>query len=159
MKVLNVPRRVALMIAGPVLGAVVIIAGVAIHRAYQSSQRARRRPAFADMRTLGAALESYSVKEDAYPRTPGSAFVPTDRLAPLLLPTYLHQLPRLDGWGHPYLVRSSEAAYTIVSYGSDGRPDGPGDPVPDSSGGTTSFSNDIIFSNGSFVRFPRGGDD
>lgn len=63
----------------------------------------------------------------------------------------------VDGWGTPYEIRHRGASYTIISYGDCG--------VPDVSAGTnrlggttTNFSDDLVYSDGQFVRYPVGGE-
>jgi hypothetical protein len=60
-----------------------------------------------------------------------------------------------DGWGTPFLIERSGTSYTIVSFGDCGEPDIPRGAKY--SGGTTiRFSDDIVFSDGRFIRYPQG---
>ena len=60
-------------------------------------------------------------------------------------------LPSTDGWGHPYRITIAPGIATITSAGRDGvfesRPAG---------GAITNFSQDLIFSNGTFFQYPEG---
>ena len=78
---------------------------------------------------LGTAVEAYAEKHGAYPRT----------------------LPRaVDGWNHPILYNVAGKHYVLRSTGRDGKNDGRFDGV------TTSFDDDIVFSDGIFHRFREG---
>lgn len=128
--------------------------------------RPKRSPAaqaIADMRSIGRAIESFAVDDEAYPGpTPGLQVI--DILTDDLEPDYILQLPRLDPWEHPYLVWSDPKSYVIVCTGADGLLDdgdyGSGFPAAElfkSGVATTGPDADLVFANGQFVRWPRGG--
>jgi hypothetical protein len=120
--------------------------------------------AMADLRSIGTAIESFAVDNDSYPG-PTKGLQPIDVLASDLEPIYIRSLPRLDGWGHPYLVWSDSKTYLVVCGGADGVLDvdyrAPQDPVaglakdPSVTAGPDA---DIVFANGQFVRWPRDGE-
>jgi hypothetical protein len=73
----------------------------------------------------------------------------------VLQPTYIAQVPRFDGWQRFFYYNTngpSGAAdqYNIISYGRDGTA---GTTV---CGSTTTFNDDIIYSNGTFLQWPEG---
>lgn len=70
-----------------------------------------------DMRSIATALESYSVDDQAgeYPTVSG-----IEKLAEVLEPTYLDEVPRTDGWGRPYDYSSQGSTYMVFSAGPDG---------------------------------------
>jgi len=63
----------------------------------------------------GRALESWSIEHERYPVVSSVA-----ELVPLLEPTYVKALPRVDGWGRPIEVASNGREYVIASRGGDG---------------------------------------
>jgi hypothetical protein len=66
------------------------------------------------------------------------------------------QVPRetIDPWCHPYEIRSSPSGHRVVSYGRDGVREVPGsEPYP--VGTSASYDCDIIFSSGTFTRYPE----
>lgn len=79
--------------------------------------------------------------------------VPLDELERALSPTYIRKLPRLDGWGNEFEVRVSAKSYAIRSRGSDDRFDAD---TYEMNHVTTSFDEDIVFSDGSFFQYPEG---
>ncbi|HEX6850712.1 MAG TPA: type II secretion system protein GspG [Candidatus Polarisedimenticolaceae bacterium] len=133
-----------------------ILAAIAIPNFLNAVDRGKQKRTMADLRSIGTAIESFAVDHDAYPVLDGG-FVPVGALKAQLEPTYITAIPEQDGWGHPVLVRSDGRSYVLVSAGKDGTPD-----VPDFAYGetdlapTTTFLSDIVFSNGTFVRYPDG---
>jgi type II secretory pathway pseudopilin PulG len=158
-----------LSIGAGLLG-IVFLAWVAVPNLLQARSRSRQKQTMADMRTIATAWEaratdvnSYSVGAEYNTRVPATMIpaerrVTTAELARALEPTYIRKLPSVDGWGTEFRLatagyeKSGKAqAYVIRSLGSDGRPDR----VANLSGPTTNFSDDIIYANGSFVRYPE----
>jgi hypothetical protein len=78
-------------------------------------------------------------------------------LASLLVPTYVKELPAIDGWKHPIHVAlwtdsDSNPQYRIWSLARDGKRDAAwGNPRY-----TTNFDNDVVFENGTFTQYPEG---
>lgn len=62
----------------------------------------------------------------------------------------------VDGWGTSYEIQRQGKSYTIVSYGDCGAPDVPAG-TDRLAGATTQFSDDLVYSDGHFVRYPMGG--
>jgi hypothetical protein len=118
--------------------------------------------AMADLRSIGTAIESFAVDNDVYPG-PTSGLTPIGVFVDDLEPSYIRTLPRLDPWGHPYLVNSDGKAYVVVSAGADGALelayDDPSTVAPERRGlmVTTDDNADIVFVNGQFVRWPAEG--
>ena len=104
-----------------------------------------------DMRTLATAIEEHWAASGSYPTVDGTA----EDLMRELSVEPSRALPAIDGWGHPFVLRSTALSYTIVSYGGCGEPD-----VAEMSlytpGQTLRFRDDCVFSDGSFVRYPDG---
>jgi type II secretory pathway pseudopilin PulG len=129
--------------------------------------RSRQHRTMADMRMMATALEaragdtgSYSFGPVRREKAPVEQRVSLSELARALEPKYVRKVPLKDGWGTPYQVsvRDYDAAgrpqtYIIRSLGSDGRPDRV---LNLASGATTKFADDLIYSNGSFIRYPEG---
>jgi general secretion pathway protein G len=134
-------------------------------------ERSRQKRTMADMRTLATALEAYATDRNSYDlddfHGPNAAdamqfeAMHRVRLADLervLVPTYIKKLPKKDGWGREFEVRTGNyddhghaAAYALRSPGSDGIVErGPYDERA-----TFSLDNDLVFSNGSFIRYPE----
>jgi type II secretory pathway pseudopilin PulG len=136
--------------------------GVFVQRPQPKASSAKQ--AMTDLRSIGTAIESFAVDNNTYPG-PTPDWVTLGAIATDLEPTYIRSLPRVDGWGHPYLFWSNGKKYAVVSVGADGildqeyleageatSPFG-GNPVatPDPNG-------DIVFADGQFVRYPAGSD-
>lgn len=110
----------------------------------------------ADMRTLSTAIEAYLTDHPHWKpaRSEGSPA----RLASMLVPTYIKQLPVNDGWGHPFGVSIGSVRkdgeetvdYTIWSLGKDGKRDSKW------GGAAHEFENDLVYSNGTFLQYPEG---
>jgi len=128
--------------------------------------RSRQHRTMADMRTMATALEaragdtgSYSFGPAGREKHPVEQRIRLSDLARTLEPKYVRKLPLTDGWGTPFQVSVSDyddagraQTYVIRSLGSDGRPDRV---LNLASGSTTNFADDLIYSNGSFIRYPE----
>jgi type II secretion system protein G len=136
---------IELMIVVAILG---ILAAVAIPGLTSAFQRARQKRTMADMRTVATAVSAYGIDYSFMPRLADST---VEALTPYLVPTYLRDMPALDGWRRSMQYKAEGLSYTLTSFGADGleqpsRPFGP----------TTNFSDDIVLSNGVFVQWPDG---
>ncbi|MEA2164352.1 MAG: hypothetical protein QOK37_2479 [Thermoanaerobaculia bacterium] len=148
----------------------VLLARSIVPNYLRTRNRSRQKRTMADIRTIATAWEaratdtnSYSVDGDhdsragARQRTSGERRVTPAELARSLEPKYIRNLPRTDGWGMELQFTESDftasqaQTYIIRSLGSDRR----SDRIANLSGATTSFEDDIIYSNGSFVRYPE----
>jgi general secretion pathway protein G len=152
---------IELMIVVMIIG---IIAAIAIPNLVLAVERAKQKRTMSDMRNLATAWESRSVETGRYnasgAQVPGiDQVVDVNALGTALSPTYIRTMPKVDGWGHPLEAYSNlswgnvtpASAYALISPGRDGR----FAPTP-TTGGTTNFDCDIVYSNGSFVAYPEG---
>ena len=151
---------VFVIVGGLVLVAVLgIVAAIAIPNVLTAMQRSKQKRTMADLRSVATALESYSTDNNAYPRVES-----IEELRAILTPTYIRELPQLDGWGAPirYECRSSVSedsaapcdSYWLSSGGRDGtlETDDPTFAIPQT---TVNFDCDIIYANGEFVQYPQ----
>ncbi len=146
-----------------VIAIIGILAAIAIPNLLNAVQRGKQKRTMADARSFATAIEAYAVDNNSYPAgscadgaftTAGTAM--TDTSLSILVPTYIAQPPRIDGWGRPlfYNVRGPVGqfdSYNLISNGRDGSPD-----AATNCGTTTNFNNDIIYSDGSFLQWPEG---
>ncbi len=122
------------------------------------TSRDNLRRAMASMRSVGTALESYSVDFSFYPESSG--FQPLQVVEGELEPVYIKNMPLTDPWEGPLRIWSTLNGYALVSYGSDGEPEFPypswqaSDWDDLDERGTTQPGQDVIFRNGQFVRWP-----
>ncbi|HEX5043621.1 MAG TPA: hypothetical protein VFV75_11985 [Candidatus Polarisedimenticolaceae bacterium] len=124
-----------------------------------TSDKFKIRRAMADMRSIGTAIESYTVDYSHYLESGGYQDMAV--LEPELEPLYIRNLPEMDPWQLPFHVWSRPTVgYALVSYGSDLQPEFPYetwgasewsalDPIS-----TNEPGRDLIFVNGQFVRWP-----
>lgn len=143
---------VGIVVAGVVLLAVIIgiLAAVAIPNLINAVQRGKQKRTMRDMRAVATALEAYAADFNAPPAVQD----PQD-LAGILVPTYATALPLTDAWTHPLEIATSPAGYVIRSGGKDGQFERP-DPWSYDARATNLFVDDIVLSNGTFVRWPEG---
>jgi type II secretion system protein G len=141
-----------------------IIAAIAVPNLMTAIERSRQKRTMADMRSIATAWEARNVETGRYnaagSEVPGvGEVVNVDDLFASLSPTYIKVMPRTDGWNHPFELFASQpwaatepaSAYAIISPGKDGRFS-----TSATTGGTTNFDCDIIYSNGSFLQYPEG---
>jgi type II secretion system protein G len=141
---------IELLIVVAVIG---IIAAIAIPDFLNALNRGRQKRTMADIRSIGTALDAYSVDFNFYPRTAITAGTVT-ALAPYLTPTFIKVLPALDGWGEATMVELNPTgtAYTIWSKAKGGA----GTLAAATQGGTTDFRAAIVFAHGQFYSWPEG---
>ncbi|MDH3284008.1 MAG: type II secretion system protein GspG [Acidobacteriota bacterium] len=124
-----------------------MIAAIAIPNLLNAIDRGRQKRTMADMRSVGTAVEAYSIDLNQYPNETGDI---DGNLDQHLEPLYIKKTPDDDGWNNPVQYDSDTLEYSIYSYGKDGADTGY------SGGKTTDFDQDIYFVNGSFVQWPEG---
>ena len=139
---------IELLIVVAIIG---IIAAIAIPNLLNAIQRGKQKRTMSDMRTVATANESYSIDNNQYY---SSAAAAASTISTAMEPTYVKKMPSKDGWTSDFRYIGSTSEYSITSYGKD-RASGGGGNVG-TSGNTTDFRADIIFSTGSFVQFPDG---
>lgn len=148
---------IELLIVVAIIG---IIAAIAIPNLLNAIDRGKQKRTMADIRSVGTACESYAVDANFYPVGTGSpAIIEGSSMVTILEPNYIKKLPVRDGWNFDLLYEAAAATpseYTIAATCKTGggttitKETTP--PAPQ----TTDFTNDIIFSNGSFVQWPEG---
>ncbi|MEO8381707.1 MAG: prepilin-type N-terminal cleavage/methylation domain-containing protein [Acidobacteriota bacterium] len=131
-----------------------VLAAIAIVNYLNALNRARQKRTMSDIRTIASAWEaraaeaqSYSAAGFSYP----TAVIPYPRLQLTLTPGFIKSLPQVDGWGYPLEFAAEGKMYAIRSPGRDGLFEGTSYTTDD----TLSPDCDIVFSNGTFVRFPN----
>ncbi|HEY6137968.1 MAG TPA: hypothetical protein VI670_09425 [Thermoanaerobaculia bacterium] len=130
-----------------ILAPLVLIAGCAAYAVpnlYTALQRSKQKRSMTALRNLGEAIEAFANVHGSYPRA--GYFGPVSAIAPMLG----KNAPVVDGWDHPLLYHASAKHYVLRSTGRDGKNDGLLD------GDTTNYDDDIVFSDGVFMRHTRG---
>ena len=133
----------------PAAAIAVVLFAVAIPNLLKAQNRSRQKRTMADMRSIATAWEARATERNSY--AAGASRLTPVELARVLVPTYIRELPRQDAWGTEFQLMSTADTYTIRSLGSDRR----ADRIANLSGVTTNFSDDIVFSDGVFVRYPE----
>ena len=106
----------------------------------------KQQVAMNDLQILGTETEIYAVDHSRYPR--GQGIVALTGVLDIAQP------PMIDPWGTPYWYESDGNIYTLRSYGKDAKPDSPKLLRGYWRRETRTPSEDIVFSNGSFVQCP-----
>jgi hypothetical protein len=105
-----------------------------------------------DMRTLATAVEARATDTNEYPK------VAFEDLPPLIMPTYIRNVPKTDSWGTPYFYVCNGEHYRFVSAGADRRFEWSSrqlylsitTPIV-----SESLDADIIFQDGDFIQLPK----
>ena len=162
---------IELLIVVAIIG---ILAAIAIPNLLTALQRAKQKRTMADMHSIATAWEARATDVNRY-NAAGTLSVlgvcssdlsDADMFA-MLVPTYVKVVPSKDGWGNPLRYRTQfpkgasnkSDDYIIWSAGRNGDSSGTQgfDATATSPGGaTTSYNDDIIYSNGVFVQYPEG---
>jgi prepilin-type N-terminal cleavage/methylation domain-containing protein len=152
---------IELLIAVLIIG---IIAAIAIGNYFNAVQRAKQKRTMADIRSVASAWESRAVDTRQY-NAAGAFALPAelltyDQMTTMLIPTYIRNASRTDGWGFPLEFRVDQAigsatpaaAYSLRSPGRDGKYQG----TVYEGGATTDFDCDILYASGQFIAWPEG---
>ncbi|MBN2245949.1 MAG: prepilin-type N-terminal cleavage/methylation domain-containing protein [Candidatus Aminicenantes bacterium] len=155
-----------------VVAIVGILAALLIPQGMAAMQKAKQKGTMKDIGAISTALLDYTIDVGILPAHAGDMDA---ELQALLAPDYQKVCPVEDQWGNPFAVYCGQAAgfsirgceftstgdFVVISYGRDGVSDGinydPSDPdasiyvVTDFS----SFANDLIHFDGSWVRRPK----
>lgn len=143
-----------------------VLAAIGIWSFIGALNRAKQKRTMADMRTIAIAWETRAGDLRVYNAAGASTFAFPTAVAPyagvvtMLTPTYLKNIPQVDGWGRAFVFGLSSPIgsgvpaneYAIRSPGRDGvfNTD---TYVP---GPTTDYDCDIVYSSGAFVVYPEG---
>jgi len=142
---------IELLIVVAIIG---ILAAIAIPNLLTAMQRSKQKRTMADIRTIATAWEARATDQNSYGAagyTMVGQVVSFSVLSTRLSPTYIKTLPQNDGWGRAYDYSTDGQVYFIRSKGKDGSVNG----TP-ACGPSTTFDDDIVYSNGSFCRYPEG---
>ncbi len=143
-----------------VIAIIGIVAAIAIPNLLTALQKGRQKATMGDLRSMGAAIESYVT--DNYMAPGGGTITNSAGLRPLLVPFHTKSLPEKDGWGAPYIYQSTAAGssgeddYSIISYGKRSLPnvmDTNFSPYPVKA--YAHFELDICYCNGNFTYGPK----
>ncbi len=134
---------IELLIVVAIIG---IIAAIAIPNLLNAIDRGKQKRTMADLRSMGTAVESYSIDNNQYPVAASMG-----ALEPLIEPIYIRTAPTNDGWNRAFVATCAALEYTLCSGGKDG-----GACAADGGGRTQSFNDSIVFANGQFVQWPEG---
>jgi type II secretion system protein G len=143
-----------------------IITAIAIPNLLTAIQRSKQRRTMVDMRNMASAWEARNSEAGRY-NAAGQAggiegadqLILFSDLDVMLAPTYIRVLPRVDSWGTAFKTYTNQTfggatranVYAIISGGKDGVID-----TDVTTGPTTNFDCDIIYSNGVFLTYPDG---
>jgi type II secretion system protein G len=141
---------IELLIVVAIIG---IIAAIAIPNLLNAIDRGKQKRTMADLRSMGTSIEEYSIDNNFYPSAADVADLETS-----VTPSYIRKLPERDGWGTDFYIESDPTDYTLASCGKGATSCGSYS-LTGTGGKTSTFGDDIIFSNGSFVQWPEGKQD
>lgn len=150
-----------------------LIASILIPNLLDALQKAKQKRTLASMRDVGTAWLSWLTDELSSAAAGSNQFVydnltaiSAEELRRLLIPPvgthYASTVPRVDHWGNPldYAVadnlRSASNALAVRSYGRDGVEGPTTSPYPMGSFVVTDYNEDLVWSDGFFVRYPAG---
>jgi len=134
-----------------------ILLAIALPNLLNAMGRSKQKRTLADIRTIASAVEARATDVNSYPLS-----MTMDELARELEPTYAKSLPRVDGWGKPFVYEGVNCddecqEYFVASGGGNGVLERE---RPSAYGGesvlTTDADEDIVITAGGFVRAPEG---
>ena len=138
----------------------ILIIGCTSHHESATTTKSEQEKTVDAMRDLGTAVEAYKLANNHYPVVSSGN---VEELRDIFVPKYLKELRYHDGWGNKleYYCLKQEGPYFIISLGSDKERDVDLYKTDRSPSGLgfkeiANLNEDIIFSNGVFVRYPKG---
>lgn len=151
--------NVLALVIGIAVGALVlvaivgILAAIAIPNFLTATERSKQKRTMADMRVIGTALDAYGTDhlQEEYP-----AGETVEALRTHLQPTYVKDLPVLDGWGTEIrYIPLPGRGYAIFSAGKNKTFEA--STIDEyTRGATGNFDCDIVYANGEFLQYPEG---
>ena len=128
------------------------LAAIIVPNMRKAAARSHQERTMADVRSIATAWEARATDFNTYAvtpsRSPDMASVSLRDMRRALVPTYIRVLPGRDGWDRPFQFATNGQNYFVRSAGADGK-------VDHFIGATTSYDNDLVYSNGSFIEYPE----
>ena len=139
---------------------VILLTGCSVFRSTSENRVIHQSKTVDVIRDLGTAIEAYKLVHGSYPIAKTGHL---EEIEDQIVPKFVSRMPEVDGWGNDleYYCLNPEGPYYIISLGSDKERD-VGLYKTDRSPSGLGFNviadlkEDIIFSNGKFVRYPQG---
>ena len=129
-----------------------LLAALTVPNLRTARMRSSQKRTMADVRSIATAWEARATDVNNYDvmphRSEAMTSIAVRDLRRALVPTYIRDVPARDGWNRPFQFATNGQNYFIRSSGADGRFD-------HYIGMTTSFDNDLVYSNGAFIEYPE----
>lgn len=138
---------VELLIVVAIIG---IVSAIAIPNLLIAMQKGKQKATMGDMRSIGAAIESYITD---YSHAPQATYLDLTT-ADYFIPFYNQIPPTYDSWGTVYAFVSTFDQYSLQSAGRDKVFAVP-NPLIYETTNISDFDNDIIYCNGVFIASPK----
>ena len=161
---------IELLVAVAIIG---LISAILIPNLLDALQKAKQKKTLGTIRDVGTAWLSWMTDEVSAAAAGSNQFdyetletIEATDLRKLLIPQdgvrYAAAVPNWDSWGNPLHyamaedLRSAARALAVRSYGRDGVEGPTGPPYPMGPFLVTEYAEDIIWSDGFFIRYPAG---
>ena len=128
-----------------------ILVAIAIPSLLNAVDRGKQQRTMSEVRALGGAIQAYAVDNDIFPVASTMS-----TLVGVLQGDYVTRVKTTDAWGNTFVYTGVALDYTIGSPAKDG---GSTLVVVGGGGKTSNFTDDIIYSKGTFVQWPEGSQD
>lgn len=157
---------IELLIVIAILG---IIAAILVPNLLESMQKAKQKRTMADMKLAGTAMMAWLTDQAAGAAAAGASqsqidiseitAKSPDELESILVPSYIQEIPRHDGWTLPFdyhLMEEDPNAVHVLAVRSNGRDaQSQGDTYESGPFDPTDYDQDIVWVDGGFVRWPQ----
>ncbi|MCI0413081.1 type II secretion system protein GspG [bacterium] len=148
------------MLRNLLFASLILLAACSVFRSSSKNRVIKQSKTVDAIRDLGTAVEAYKLVYGTYPIGKTGHL---EEIEAQLEPRFLRKMSEEDGWGNEveYYCLNPEGPYYIISLGSDKERDVglyKTDRSPSGLGFNViaNLKEDIIFSNGIFVRYPQG---
>ena len=159
---------IELLIVVAIIG---IIAALLVPNLLDALQKTKQKRTMADSRNIGNSMMAWLTDQASAAAAGASGTfqlgdwtgtADVDEIAAQLVPTYIQEIPRLDGWKQDFLFRMEidnpvgERLFLIASGGRDAST--PAGTYSIGSFDPTDYDQDIVWADGLFLRWPQKGD-
>jgi prepilin-type N-terminal cleavage/methylation domain-containing protein len=159
---------IELLIVVAIIG---IIAALLIPNLLDALQKTKQKRTMSDARNVGNSMMAWLTDQASAAAAGASGTFDlgewsgnpdVDAIAAQLVPTYIQEIPRLDGWKQDFLFRmdisnpQGERLFLIASGGRDANV--PAGTYSVSSFDPTDYDQDIVWADGLFLRWPQKGE-
>lgn len=131
---------------------IAILGVIALPQFLNAQDRGKQSQTVANLRNVANSLSLYHADNNQYPTANTVALLKT-----ALEPVYMERMPTQDGWNNAFFIDAASDTYTFGSCGKQTTACNALTIINSGDGGVIStFEEDIVIRDGSFIQYPAG---